>query len=353
MKTIENWYSTQVANQKLTLDNHQLEIIKKFDIFIMNTSRQNYITRLFQAPHKLGFYIYGDVGRGKTMLTNQLFSHITSDRKLRIHFHQFMLTIQEMSNNTKHKTTKNSLESVAREIKLKYKYILLDEFHISDIGTAMIIKNVMGSLFDNGIYVITSSNFAPEQLYKDGLMYERFLPCVTTIKDKLEVINLNNSIDYRKTDHEINSLFIINDADSYVKLNRLWQDLSYGENKLFYELIIQGRNVDYIKHTDKTVWFDFEQICGGLRANVDYIQLAKTYDKFIISNITALNESDKDKARRFTWLIDILYDEHKTVAIESKSAISQIYVKGDFSNEFQRTISRLVEMSSQDYINNK
>ncbi|MFN7094739.1 MAG: cell division protein ZapE [Burkholderiales bacterium] len=349
MKLLENWYQRQIQTGKLVFDAAQLAILQQLDSFIANFSHQGLFNRLFTRPTQLGFYLHGSVGRGKSLLLNEVYRHIPTRQKLRVHFHQFMHDIhQQLAKLNQHN---EPLHIIAKQLKQKYKIIFLDEMHVSDIATAMILKSLFVALFANRIYIITSSNYKPDELYPNGLMRERFLPAIQLIKEKLQVIALESSQDYRLIHSSFNQMFFIKCKDSTRQLEEIFTKVcrnnSYQENG---QIIIQSRIINFIKKSQNIIWLEFNLICGEQRSQLDYLELTEKFNWFIIDQIPPLSPADKDFARRFTWLIDILYDKQCKLALASAVAIDQIYPTGDFAAEFTRTISRLREMQTKEYL---
>lgn len=345
---LENWYTSQTQSGELTYDKAQAIIIKKFDNFLQQFTKPN-ILKMFSKDNKFGLYIHGSVGCGKTMLINALYTEIPTKNKMRIHFHQFMQNIyQELA---KLKDVISPLAIIAKELRKKYRIIFLDEMHISDIATAMILKNLFYSLISEKIHIITSSNYPPNGLYPDGLMRERFMPAITLLETQLDVIALDSPQDYRLIHTSNNNLFMINVADTQHKLNQLFNQLARNKPSIANDtIIIQNRSIPFIKKSSNIIWFDFKIICGELRSQPDYLELVQYFSWFIISNYQELSVQDNNIARRFTWLIDILYDGNKKLVLSGAVALDKIYLHGDFANEFSRTVSRLKEMQTNEYL---
>lgn len=350
MKPLENWYLEQTRQKHLIFDNAQLAILQQLDVFIDKFSNQSFFKKLFSKPTKLGYYIYGSVGRGKSMIMNELYLKIPESKKTRLHFHEFMYHIHQKLDKLKNHD--EPLKLIAKELQEKYKIIFLDEMMVNDIATAMILKNLLDSLFNEGIYIITSSNDKPDTLYHDGLMRDRFLPAIELLNNKLNIISLNSPNDYRTINSSINELFIIKDHDFHNKLEIIFNSISEKKKTSIEDVNILNRKINVVKRADKIIWFNFTVICGDKRSQLDYLELIKIYDWFIIENIYHITDNDKDIARRFTWLIDILYDNKKKLAISSVCELNEIYTQGELSFEFRRTLSRLTEMQTKEYIEN-
>jgi cell division protein ZapE len=356
MGDLSRWYTTQNANGSLNFDPAQAQLITELDQFLIKFARLNFITRYWNREDKLGYYIYGGVGQGKTMIMDSMYQFTHTHRKTRLHFHEFIYKVQQYLGL---KST-NSIELLARQLKKRYDIIYLDELHINDIATAMILQRLFHNLFIYKIYIISSSNYHPDQLWPDGLMRERFLPAITLIKQRLNLINLAAQQDYRLL-HDANlKLFYIKPTaiDSKIADKLAYQAL----DKIFTQINAQQamepntsieickRLIPCLKRGVKICWFDFAVICGEQRSQLDYLELAKKYQWLIISNIFPLDFEKKDLARRFTWLIDVLYDHHSKLALSSSVLLKDIYPSGDLKNEFTRTLSRLQEMQTQTYL---
>lgn len=351
MEKLTHWYREQTNSGALNYDAAQEELLTELEQFLASFLKQNFITRWFKKDHKLGYYIYGDVGRGKSMIMNAMYQFTLTERKTRIHFHSFM---QDIHNRlAKLQNVDDPLSSIAKELKVSYDIIYLDEMHVSDIATAMIMKRLLEALFAEKIYIVTSSNYHPDGLWPNGLMRERFLPAIETLKQWLNVRSLNSQQDYRLINNSFNQLFIIDNPDANAELNKIFESINLDNHVETGSVRICNRDIPIQKAGSDVVWFDFAVICGDMRSQLDYIELCQKYTWFIINDIYLLNASKKDIARRFTWLIDILYDNNKKLAISASVPINEIYSQGDFANEFERTISRLEEMQTHEYLEKK
>mgnify|MGYP000016341419 FL=1 len=352
MQNLLTWYQEQTASAKLRFDPAQQRLVEELNQFLSNFASLNFITRLWRKDHKLGYYIYGDVGRGKSMIMNAMYQYTDVKRKTRLHFHEFMHETHEKL--AKMVNVDDPLAVIAKELKEQFDIIYLDEMHVSDIATAMIMKRLLESLFANKIYIVTSSNYHPDGLWPNGLMRERFLPAIEVLKDRLNVVSLNSNQDYRLINTSINQLFVVQQADSHTALDKIFTAINLDNHQQQNSVIeICTREIPTIKSGSDIIWFDFSVICGNMRSQLDYLELVKQFNWFIISDVFLLTAEKKDVARRFTWLIDILYDSSSKLALSSTVPIHDIYAQGDFANEFERTISRLEEMQTQEYLQKK
>ena len=356
-KKLENWYSQETTNGNLIVDPLQLDVIHEFDGFIEKFNQKvNWLQRLFaRQPLTLGFYIYGTVGTGKSMLMNAFYTAIDTHKKIRIHFHEFMADIHQQLANLGPQLSDNinPLSIIAKNLQQKYSIIFLDEMHVSDIATAMILKNLFENLFEQQIYIVTSSNYQPDELYPNGLMRDRFLPAIILLKQKLTILALNSPVDYRLTNiADKNQLFFSNSVDAVCNLSNIFIKIAkinpIIESKCIY---IKNREIAFIKKSKNIIWFDFKIICGDMRSQLDHLELSSEFDWFIISDVNKLTDDNNDVARRFTWLIDILYDNNKKLALSSNCNMADIFLAGNFVTEFGRTLSRLNEMQTTEYLN--
>lgn len=350
MQTLVSWYTEQINLAKLNFDNAQLALLQELDKFLESFASSNFITRLWRNEYKLGYYIYGDVGRGKSMIMNAMYQVTPTDRKKRSHFHEFMYDIQQ--GMAKLTDINDPLAIIAKQLKSKFDIIYLDEMHVSDIATAMIMKRLLESLFTNKIYIVTSSNYHPDELWPNGLMRERFLPAIKIIKDRLNVLSLNSQQDYRLLNDSANDFFIIQANDSNSRLKQIFTNINANNHlKTNSEIEICSRKIKFIQEGKAIIWFNFNVICGEQRSQLDYLELSTRFEWVIISDIYLLTLEQKDIAQRFTWLIDILYDNNCKLSLSSAVPIENIYLRRDFASEFERTISRLEEMRTKEYCN--
>jgi cell division protein ZapE len=350
MNILETWYQSQVQNKFLEFDAGQVSILQQLDHFINNFNKTCRLLSWVKKPKHYGYYIYGSVGSGKSMIMNELYNVFPTTNKLRIHFHEFMEQIHQQLSQLK--SVDNPLTEVAKNLNQQYQIIFLDEMTVNDIASAMILKNLFTALFDNGIYIVTTSNNHPKELYPNGLMRERFIPAIELLQQKLNILALNGENDYRLRFNSNSKLILINDQESNTELenifNKINNYLPYNQNNF---ITILQRDIPYIRMGTNIIWFDFKVICGDKRSQLDYIALVKQFKWFIISDVYSLSDKESDCARRLTWLIDILYDHNCKLSISSSVAIVQIYSAGSLVAEFARTISRLQEMATSEYLN--
>jgi cell division protein ZapE len=295
-----------------------------------------------------GLYIWGGVGRGKTWLMDLFFEHLPVQRKQRIHFHRFM---QRVHDSLKAQgQVRDPLSRIAAEWSRDCNVLCLDEFFVSDIADAMLLAGLLQHLFENGVTLVTTSNITPENLYRDGLQRARFLPAIDLIKRHTQVIELPGNTDYRLRILEQSEIFHhpLDDNAEQV-MTRAFNRMA-AECELDHELAINGRVFQAKRRGDSIIWFEFEELCQKPRGGIDYIEIARAFNTVVISNTPQLGESDSNEARRFITLVDEFYDRNVNLLISAEVPIKELYTGRKLGFEFERTISRLTEMQTHDYL---
>jgi cell division protein ZapE len=327
------------------------------DAFLQRWRRANAVTgklrALFgmeKADPILGLYLWGGVGRGKTFLMDLFFHSLPTPRKLRMHFHRFMLMVHNRLAQAA--GIANPLDHVAESIAREAEVLCLDEFFVSDIGDAMILANLLEALFERGGVLVTTSNIPPDQLYETGLQRKQFLPAIALIRKYTKVVNVDGGVDYRMRSWERAPLFHCPaNAVSEEKLAALFRDLAQEqvveEGKI---LEVQGRSIESKRCGDEVVWFDFKQICTSPRGAADYIELARLFHSVIVSHVPVFNEKNNDEARRFITMIDEFYDRKVKIALSAMADLDHLHEGGGLAFPFERTRSRLLEMQTREYL---
>jgi cell division protein ZapE len=302
-------------------------------------------------PPEQGLYLWGGVGRGKTYLMDIFFDSLPFDGKMRVHFHRFMRRIHHELSALAGKS--DPLELVAERLSKEARIICFDEFFVADITDAMILGNLLGGLFRRGVSLVTTSNIEPEQLYKDGLQRERFLPAIDLLNRHTQVVHVDSPVDYRLRALERAELYHCPlDAQADQSLWRSFSSLAPEPTAVRegVDLEIEGRPIRVRYVTEDVAWFDFPAICDGPRSQNDYIELAREYHAVLISNVPAFSSGNDDQARRFINLVDEFYDRDVKLVLSAAQPLRSLYMKGRLQFEFERTVSRLLEMQSHDYL---
>ena len=311
--------------------------------------RSNAFKKLINRPDvPRGVYMYGGVGRGKSFLMDCFFNAVPIRRKVRLHFHEFMREVHRELAALQ--GTVNPLDVLGERISKRYKLICFDEFHVADITDAMILHRLLVSLFENGVGFVTTSNFRPDDLYPGGLHRDRILPAIALLNERLEVLNVDNGTDYRRRTLEQVDLYhtpLGPEADA--AMNEAFTRLASGgdEDPVLH---IESREIKARRRAGGVVWFDFKQLCGGPRSQNDYLEIASQFHTLLLSDVPHMPVRMASEARRFTWLVDVLYDRRVKFILSAEVAPELLYAEGPLAHEFPRTVSRLNEMQSAEYL---
>ena len=300
-----------------------------------------------------GLYLWGGVGRGKTFLMDAFYACLPYRRKRRIHFHNFMAEVHHEMKLLADE--KDPLIALADRIAQSTRLLCLDEFHVDDIADAMILGRLAEAIFKRGIVLITTSNFPPDDLYPNGLQRQNFLPAITLLKHELKVVHLNGSNDYRLRTAPREPLFLVAEdtigtAANEARMTVLFELISAGGDNTEKYLNVRGRSVPVKRLARTAVWFDFKELCGGTHAQEDYLEIAHQYPTVFLSRIPYMTAEHAAEARRFTWLIDVLYDSKVRLIASSAAMPEEIFVEDSNAGGFSRTASRLAEMQTQAYL---
>jgi cell division protein ZapE len=307
--------------------------------------RSNAVTRLLvKPPLPKGVYLWGPVGRGKSFLMDAFYLCVPLVRKRRVHFHHFMREIHRELNEVK--GTEDPIAEVAARTARRYRLICFDEFHVSDIADAMILGRYLEQAMERGVEFVMTSNYHPDDLYPGGLQRERFLPAIELIKQRLDVVSVDNGTDYRRLKMEKLQVFHI---DGEARFPAIFAELKDVEEEK-QPLDVEGRQIPYRKRAGGLVWFDFQALCGGPRSYADYVDLARRFHTVMLSGVPKMSPKNADAARRFTWLVDVFYDDRVKLVVSSEAQPEALFPEGEHSAEFQRTVSRLHEMQSVNYL---
>ncbi|PIE00713.1 MAG: cell division protein ZapE [Thiothrix nivea] len=298
-----------------------------------------------------GAYFWGGVGRGKTWIMDQFFNAVNISEKQRYHYHHFMLMVHEELRKLG-SGHENPLEEVAEQLAGEVKLLCLDEFHVLDIGDAMILAHILEGLMRNDVMIVTTSNRIPDDLYKDGLQRARFLPAIALIKEHMHVVELDNGVDYRMKEvaSEVTQIERRNISRSDRELEQRFAALAIGETHSDIDITINHRRLPVRKKADNVIWMDFAVLFDGPRATSDYIELAEQYAVIIVSDLPVLNEESENPARRFLNFVDELYDQKVQLILSTDVALEKVYQGNTLKFEFVRVRSRLNEMQTPAYL---
>ena len=323
---------------------------------LQRQQKTGFLTSLFKkkfAPAPLlerGLYLWGGVGRGKTLLCDMFFDGLPIEAKKRIHFHRFMRGVHDQLAAIKN--VESPLEIVADKLAEDCRVLVLDEMHVNDITDAMLMGGLLQALFSRGVSLVTTSNAEPDSLYKDGLQRSRFIPAIESIKQHTEVVFLGGDIDYR--------LRVLQNAEIYYTPLDEFADASLeayfhqmvaaGTFKTAQAISVNGRKIDTVLVSDDVVWLTFESLCMTSRSTDDYIELARLFHTVLVGGVIAMDEKSDDIGRRFINLVDEFYDRNVKLVLTAAVLPEKLYTGKRLAFEFDRTVSRLQEMQSTDYL---
>jgi cell division protein ZapE len=309
------------------------------------------IAKLAGKPHApvRGLYLWGSVGRGKTLVMDLFYNALPFSEKRRQHFHRFMAHVHERLK--KHCNVENPLELVAEEIAADTRVLCFDEFAVSDIADAMLLGGLFAGLFARGVTLAATSNIVPDQLYSGGLQRQRFSPTIALLKEHCEVVHVDGSVDYRLRALERADVYQTPlGATAEQRLAEFFDSIAPDEGDQGSVLDLHGRRIDYRRAADGVIWFDFSAICDGPRSKDDYIELSRLYQTVLVSNVPRFDATLENQARRFIALVDEFYDRRVKLILSAAAPANELYRGERLRRDFLRTQSRLQEMQSHDYL---
>ncbi len=352
--SVKQTYEAELQSRGYTADPAQLRAVDALERCAREWAaykekRSNTLKKFINHPEiPRGVYMHGGVGRGKSFLMDCFYNAVPLKRKTRLHFHEFMREVHRELSDLK--GTVNPLDVLAERMAQRYKLICFDEFHVADITDAMILHRLLTALFENGVGFVTTSNFKPNDLYPGGLHRDRILPAIALLNDKLEVLSVDNGTDYRQKTMETVQMYhcpLGPPADDAMEqaFNALAE--SHDEDPVLH---IESRQIRAYRKAGGAVWFDFKTLCGGPRSQNDYLEIASQFHTVFLSHVPHMPVRLASEARRFTWLVDVLYDRRVKLIMSAEVPPQELYTEGPMSHEFPRTVSRLNEMQSKEFL---
>ena len=301
-----------------------------------------------QQPIK-GLYFWGGVGRGKTYLVDTFYDCLPFDNKMRVHFHRFMHRVhQELKGLT---GQSDPLKIIAKKFASETRIICFDEFFVSDITDAMILGSLFEELFSHGVILVATSNIIPDELYRNGLQRERFLPAIKLINEFTEIVNVDSGVDYRlRTLEQAEIYHYPLDQQADENLHRYFSQLSYETGKENVDIEINNRQLRTVRVSDGVVYFDFSVLCESARSQSDYMEISQLYHTVLMANVKQMGQETDDSTRRFIALVDEFYERNVKLIMSAETPLEELYRGGNLAFEFKRCLSRLQEMQSHDYL---
>lgn len=351
---VREFYESALSERGYRPDAAQEQAIARLQKFyddwvIFKDKRSNVFKKFLSRPEvPRGVYLWGGVGRGKSFLMDAFYVTVPVTRKTRIHFHEFMRGVHREL--TAVKGMSDPLDEVAVRISRKYRLICFDEFHVSDVADAMILHRLLLKLFEYGTSFVMTSNYEPATLYPDGLHRDRILPAIQLIQARMDILNVDAGVDYRRRTLEQVALYHHPLSGAATEaLEAAFERLSDTAPQT-PTLMVENRTLQAVALAGSVVWFDFATLCGGPRSQNDYLELANRFHAVILSDVPKMTARQSSEARRFTWLVDVFYDHKVKLIISAACEPEQLYTEGTMSGEFHRTVSRLLEMQSKEYL---
>ena len=355
LQMIRDAYAAVVEEKGLIRDSAQLRVVAALqDLQTRVCHSQAPSTRLARLlrlarDENRGLYLWGSVGRGKTFLMDLFYQSLPISKKRRIHFHRLMSEIHATLKQLKQE--EDPLDIVAAGIAEDTHVLCLDEFFVSDIGDAMILAKLLQGLIRREVVLVTTSNLPPSELYRDGLQRDRFLPAIDLLEKHTDVLHMDGDDDYRLRLMQAAGTYLHPpDAEACQRIQRFFDDIAAGRETRGGSIEILGRAVPTVRCAKGIVWFRFAEICGGPRSQQDYIEIARWYQTVIVSEIPQLTKASEDAARRFIALVDEFYDRRVKLIVTAAAPLADLYQGQRLSFEFARTVSRLSEMQSREYL---
>jgi len=356
--SVSEAYRNLVAEDKIAFDAAQEKVAAQLSEFAAELENYNpkanrlkrFITGKTLAKH--GFYIFGEVGRGKSMLMDLFFTVVPVSSKRRAHFHSFMQDVHKRIYEWRKINSGDPIPDVARDIFNEAWLLCFDEFQVSDITDAMILSRLFSEFFKAGMVVISTSNAAPDDLYKNGLQRDGFLPFIALIKKNVTVLNLNANEDYRlKKLRAFQSLYFSPlSAAAEETAENIFAKLCMSGEINEREIAVNGRKIIARETCGDTAKFSFAELCEAPLGPADYIEIARNFGTIILTGIPKLSKEKRNEAKRFVTLIDELYEHKVKLICTAETAPEQLYTEGEGAFEFKRTVSRLYEMQSETYV---
>jgi cell division protein ZapE len=360
-RTLREVYERQIAERGFRADPAQLAVVSRLEalrsrLIAAHRARASLGGRLLRAigrqsasAAERGLYLWGPVGRGKTWLVDLFFQSLPFPERRRRHFHRFMHDVHAELKSLRE--VEAPLEKVAERLAANVRVLCFDELFVTDIADAMILAGLFEGLFRRGVTLVATSNVQPADLYRDGLQRQRFLPAIELIERHAEIVWAGGDRDYRLRQlTQAGTYLPCADSSTGARLRTLFAELSDHAEACDGSVEIEGRRIPVVRQSEGAVWFDFQALCGGPRSQDDYIEIARNYQSVVVSDVPVMDTLREDEARRFIALVDELYDRCVKLVIAAAAPPSELYRGERLRLEFQRTVSRLTEMQSEEYL---
>jgi cell division protein ZapE len=355
LKTIE-FYHQELQARGYQSDPAQLRAVERLQqcedewIAYKEIRSNNLKKKIFKPKLPRGLYLWGGVGRGKSFLMDCFYEASPLEKKIRIHFHEFMREVHRELHELS--GLADPLDELALRISQRYRLICFDEFHINDIADAMILYRLLSALFADRVQFVMTSNYRPDQLYPNGLHRDRLLPAIKLLEEQLEVLNVDAGNDYRRVQMaQVEAYLTPLDEKTNQRLLGMFHGLIGHQQAVANPMLyIESRELRPLFMGGGVVWFDFQTLCGGARSTLDYIEIGRCFHTVLLSGVPVMGEDDNDAARRFVNLLDELYDRRVKLLLSANAEPAGLYRGTRLAASFKRTVSRLSEMATHEYL---
>lgn len=351
MPNLQQRYKNVLKENNFQADAEQERAVKSLQRLLKELSAAKSFSLFSKKKMLRGVYLHGGVGRGKSMLMDLFFAELPPNIKSRrVHFHEFMIETHDWLHQYRGEGMEDLLPNYARHVSENVRVLCFDEFHVTDVADAMILGRLFTALFERGVVVVATSNWAPDNLYEGGLQRDLFLPFIDLLKKQMEIVHLDHDQDYRQLADPDQDVFMFYPLDSQTadKVEALFKSLSQDKEVKTDKIKVKGRNIE-IKAAGKIACSSFADLCEKPLAAEDYIAIAARYDTLVLENIPRLDDTKRNETKRFILLIDCLYEAHCRLVMSAENNIHDLYEGDDHAFEFDRTVSRLMEMQSSAY----
>ena len=349
VKNIQKAFISYCNSQQLEVNLNQTDIIDKLEKYYQHNF-QSYFSKLFsKKSFKKGFYLYGDVGVGKTMILNFFFDHL-KEKKLRLHFNEFMLSFHDFVHEKKEKDEENIINQFVKNLKLKASLIYFDEFQVTNIVDAMILGKLFDQIFKEDIKIIVTSNTKISELYKDGLQRDQFKPFIKIMEKQSIESELKIEDDYRKSNNNQNQRYFypLNQETNF-KINKFFRTITKDKKHTLKTINVKGRNFKIKNFYEGVARFNFNELCDQNLGAEDYLEIIKNCKFIAIDQIPQFGDTNSNQQQRFITLLDVIYDKNIPISITANQNLDEFKSSKLLEKPFKRTISRLYELTSINY----
>ena len=349
LKNLEEKFNFYCNSKNLEINHNQILVIKKLQDYYNKNFRSFVLNFFHKKNHKKSFYLYGDVGVGKTMILDFFFNQI-QEKKKRLHFNEFMLNFHDFAHERKNKNDQNVINLFVKNLKLEVSLLFFDEFQVTNIADAMILGKLFDEIFKENIKIILTSNTKISELYKEGLQRDQFKPFINIMEKRSFEHELKIEDDYRKSnENKKQRYFFPLNQETNFKINKFFRIITKDKKKFNKTLNIKGRNFEIKNYYERISRFCFKDLCDQNLGAEDYLEIIKVSDFIVIENIPQFDEINSNQQNRFITLIDVIYDKSIPIAVTASQNLDRFTSSQNLENQFRRTISRLYELTSKEY----